>query len=342
MNAFVSQATASLGAYASMFNVWTIISIIGIYPLYNIIVYTMMYIFDYKYIHISSYGFISTISPLIHYNTLTTSTGGKIGYIISEDGQLFGYIYINGHDFGGYVYISNKLITQYKLLHFNEDRVMTKYDDDKQYCTIFNYASNQIASEDTVVSYIHWNKTPTTIQSMVIEQIESTLKENPENNTCVVLLTGAPGIGKSMLCRLLAQKLNASLCEDYNPCSPKATTFTDLIQTHIQPTAAAPTVLVFEEVDVIIKQIHDGLIAPHPEFNIPVRNKTDWNNFLDRIDYGQYPNVILVMTTNKPRAWFDALDPSYMREGRVNLHIDIDAVASEMNNCDIPNKDKEE
>jgi hypothetical protein len=219
---------------------------------------------------------------------------------------------------------------------------MTKYDDNKQYCTIYNYGSNRLSDEGTQASYIHWNKTPTALQSAVIEQIEATLKERPENNTAVVLLSGSIGIGKSMLCRLLAQKLNASLCDEYNPCNPRATTFTDLLKSYIQPTATAPVVLVLEEVDVIIQNIHGGLIASHANFHIPVCNKTDWNNFLDRIDYGQYPNVVLIMTTNKPRQWFDDLDPSYMRKGRVNIHIDVDAVATALASAadDIPNKDK--
>lgn len=330
MNNIISQATASLGAYATMFNMWTIISLIGIYPLYNAIICALMYVFDYKYIHVSSYSFIMQIAPLINYNTLTTSHGEKIGYIISKDWSLFGYIYVNGNDYGGYVYMYNPLIAQYKLLNLNEDKEMIKYDVDKQYCKLYNYSSNRIEIGGLQLSHVHWNKTQTALQSTVIDRIQCDLLKRQENNTCVVLLTGEPGVGKSMLCRLLAQQLNASLFDEYNPCDPRCVTFTELIKEYIQPTIASPVVIVIEEVDVIIHAIHHGLVVPHINFHISVRNKTDWNNFLDQIDYGQFPNVILIMTTNKPRQWFDDLDPSYMREGRVNLHIDITDVIADM------------
>lgn len=129
--------------------------------------------------------------------------------------------------------------------------------------------------------------------------------------------------------------MNMTLCE--TACH----TFDAIINSIIKPTKTEPVVIVLEEVDIIINNIHNKIVLLNDNYRIPVKNKTDWNNFLDRIDYGQYPNVILIMTTNKPRQWFDDLDPSYMREGRVNLHIDIDAVAAEMAAAgDIPNKDK--
>ena len=49
----------------------------------------------------------------------------------------------------------------------------------------------------------------------------------------------------------------------------------------------------------------------------------DWNNFMDKIDRGHFPYLILMMTTNRTPEWFDALDPAYMRAGRVNMKLEI-------------------
>ena len=47
--------------------------------------------------------------------------------------------------------------------------------------------------------------------------------------------------------------------------------------------------------------------------------KGDWNKWLDRFDRGYYKNVIIIMTSNKSIEWFDKLDPSYLRSGRINI-----------------------
>ena len=44
---------------------------------------------------------------------------------------------------------------------------------------------------------------------------------------------------------------------------------------------------------------------------------------MDKIDREYYQNIILIMTSNQKHIYFDALDFSYMRNGRVNLKFEL-------------------
>ena len=320
-----------------------IASMIGIYPVYYISSRMFMYLFDYRYIHISDWQFVCNMSPIINYSSVLTSANTKCGYIASKNFSLFGYLDIphngKGYSESGYVYISNKCLADHKLLDEKAIEIKT-YNNTKKYTKVYKSAVASYNSNNIYATNICWNKTPTAIQSTIIDKITEQLKHNISKN-CVVLLSGTIGAGKSMLCRLLAETLNASIYDEFELCETSFYTFNGVINTLIRPTKAEPTIIVLEEIDTVITSFHNKTDTQTSVKygRVPVQNKTDWNNFLDRIDYGEYPNVILVMTTNKPRAWFDALDPSYMREGRVNLHIDIDAVAAEVA-ATATNKDK--
>ena len=52
---------------------------------------------------------------------------------------------------------------------------------------------------------------------------------------------------------------------------------------------------------------------------ILVRDKMTWNSFIDKIDYGLYPNLIVIFTSNQNKKYIDSLDKSYIREGRINI-----------------------
>ena len=52
-----------------------------------------------------------------------------------------------------------------------------------------------------------------------------------------------------------------------------------------------------------------------------MRSKVHWNAFLDKIQLGTYPNLILIMCSNYLRDKIsEDLDPSYLPDGRVNLY----------------------
>ena len=57
----------------------------------------------------------------------------------------------------------------------------------------------------------------------------------------------------------------------------------------------------------------------HKKYNKEIADKTSWNCFMDKIGYGMFPNVIILMTSNKTHREISKADTSYLREGRVNI-----------------------
>ena len=68
----------------------------------------------------------------------------------------------------------------------------------------------------------------------------------------------------------------------------------------------------------MINTIHKDNLIPHKNLAREVYNKTTWNIFLDNIDFGHYPNLILIMCSNKTPKEINELDTSYLRTNRVH------------------------
>jgi Cdc6-like AAA superfamily ATPase len=145
-------------------------------------------------------------------------------------------------------------------------------------------------------------------------------------DTCVALLSGPAGSGKSCIPNFLAKELLktkkvANLVDTFSPITP-GDAFISLYN-KVNPTKDEPLILVFEEVDGIIMKFHGTPISDHKFLSIMIQSKKDWNMFFDRFDRKLYPYVFVIMTTNKSIEFFDDLDPSYTREGRVDHKFEI-------------------
>ena len=156
--------------------------------------------------------------------------------------------------------------------------------------------------------------------------IEAILQDYNENGHSTVLLYGKAGSGKSMIPLFLAKKLlekktGVSLVDTFNPSQPNDILAN--VYAKANPTNSKPCIIVLEEVDQWIIPMHEHQIMPHKQFPIQIANKTDWNMFMDRFDRKLYQNVILIMTSNKSLRFFNHLDRSYFRDGRVNVKIRI-------------------
>jgi SpoVK/Ycf46/Vps4 family AAA+-type ATPase len=138
------------------------------------------------------------------------------------------------------------------------------------------------------------------------------------NNYCKAMITGPPGTGKTFFSYLFAHKLSCNLCDTYNPTEP-GTSFGILYNNihNIGPTN--PLIIVFDEIDIMIENIHNRNIQKHKQYRTEVYDKTSWSIFIDKFSFGLYPYVILIMISNKEKSELDKLDNAYLRKGRVDV-----------------------
>lgn len=150
-------------------------------------------------------------------------------------------------------------------------------------------------------------------QMTIIEAIE---EQHRRVGHTVALLHGPPGTGKSMLGILLASRLDGCYCNTLRPW--QAGDSLAGLYAEVEPTAQKPLILVFEEIDGALLAIHAG-VPPHKSIPITVADKAGWNRFLDEIGRGMYPHLILLLTTNRSPEFIRSMDPSYIRDGRVDF-----------------------
>lgn len=184
--------------------------------------------------------------------------------------------------------------------------------------------------------YLHYSKRDWDItrfesreqQSNIIKQI---IEFYETNRYSVVLLHGEKGTGKSMIPMLLAKSLaeaNSSnsqykvgFCDTFKPTDP-GDSFVSLYN-KVNPEKDSPLIVVLEEFDIMVHQIHYGKISNHKYIPTNITDKPSWNQFFDRFDRKYYPWTILVLTSNVSPGIIDSLDPSYIREGRVNQIFEV-------------------
>jgi hypothetical protein len=137
------------------------------------------------------------------------------------------------------------------------------------------------------------------------------------NNKCVCFLYGDPGSGKSMVGLLLAKQMSGSYTKHYKPNEP-GNDFA-LLHANVSPSKSNPLIVVMEEIEGILLGISECSITPHKYIPIQIKDKTEWNSFMDDISIGLFPNIIMIMTSNKSIEFINNIDPSYFRPGRVDF-----------------------
>lgn len=152
------------------------------------------------------------------------------------------------------------------------------------------------------------------------EMMEAIDHHYHQRRRTVVFVSGAPNTGKSIIGLFLAAHYKSSYCNSFKPWQPGD----ELCEVYaeVEPKPETPLVLVLDEVDIALGKIHKGL-APHTNIPISVADKQGWNNFLDQIHWGMYPNMIVLLISNQPYEFIHNLDPSYLRQGRVDLRFSV-------------------
>jgi ATPase family associated with various cellular activities (AAA) len=150
-------------------------------------------------------------------------------------------------------------------------------------------------------------------QSTIIEDIKAYYTQH---KCATVLIHGPPCTGKSLVGLFLADFYGGGYCNSCAPWEP-GDNITEVLE-DADPNKDKPIIVAMDEIDVAIGKVHNE-IQPHKNIHIVTRDKTGWNRFMDNFQRGLYPNVILLLTSNKPPEEIAKLDSSYLRPGRVNL-----------------------
>ena len=130
----------------------------------------------------------------------------------------------------------------------------------------------------------------------------------------VYFIYGVSGAGKSTIGMLVASRLKGTFCHTFNPTDP-GDTLHHLLRDS-DPRDEHPTIIVLEEVNTIIHAVHENTIQKHKNVTSCIHNKITYNTFMD--DLILYRNVMIIMTSNEDKDAIDALDPCYLRKGRVH------------------------
>ena len=182
------------------------------------------------------------------------------------------------------------------------------------FCTYFKRKEIRIRSLLSVV--------PRPEQVAIMDAI---VAHHRDHDRAVAFVSGPPGTGKSMLGLFLAARLGFAYCNSLVPWQPGDT----LRALHAEMAEKdSGLVVALDEVDEALVAIKSGTILPHKHIPISVSSKPGWNRLFDDIDRGLYPNLIVLMTSNRPVAFVDGLDPSFLRSARVPLKFVLDTAAA--------------
>jgi len=198
---------------------------------------------------------------------------------------------------------------------FNMDLTKSQNDSPKSISKIRVYNRNGIYKR---FYYDHINLnlgsiSPIGQQSEIVDKISEIYDKNKR---ATVFINGVSCAGKSSIGYLLAKKYNGRYCHSFNPTDP-GDCITSLISImNSDNDNDVPIIIVLEEADIMIKDIHVGSVKINKEVPTSVYNKTTWSTFLDDMIF--YKNIILILTSNESKDAIDALDSAYLRKGRIN------------------------
>lgn len=256
----------------------------------------------------------------------------KMGLLYSIKYRYIGYLSIkydakdNYYDYSGFVYTT----------YTSTDDIQSIASNKKRY--YINIGNISVASEKESFTKMHtpidkFNILSLLHQHKVADYIYSQYKMN-DKRVFTAVLYGKPGLGKSLtayyLANLVVKEKSVIFITGYS-FNSMTTSFRQLIS-HIesgytyQMRMNGIYIILVDEIDIALTRIHKETIAPDKDSKYAIKDKEDFNSTMDAINLGIYPNIILIMTTNKTRDYFDDMDPSYLRYGRIDAHIDYNSL----------------
>lgn len=228
------------------------------------------------------------------------------------------------------------------IIHCIDDKSMFMITNDDIINMIMSKTDDMKKDEDGLINRILYKRTPYHNSNYLNEIIltnermecinpyqnhicNSIIKLYKKKNNVIVFLHGSPGTGKSMISDIVASRINGSELQCWEPYQPN--NFLYMMLKRINPSKNNPLVILLDEVDMILENIHKGILLydKHKELRIEISTKRDWNNLMDEINTNNpckkhiYANIILIMTSNRSKKEIDSWDKSFLRKGRIDL-----------------------
>lgn len=150
---------------------------------------------------------------------------------------------------------------------------------------------------------------------------------NNQNNIGRYLISGKVGSGKSFIAKLLAKKMNTKLTFDIKLDQPG----NHINKVYFKENTISrenPLIILLDEWDVMIKNIHSSSIKPQHKWLITqIINKETYTTFLSE-QILLYPYVIYIFTMNSTVKEINDLDPCYLRKGRIDIKFNLSSLSS--------------
>ena len=305
------------------------------------IVFLLPQYFDYVLYHISG-NMLNSFIPSIKtysYSSNEEPNGWIVGW---TDGFYIGFLSCSsGNGPHGpmknlYIFTSKKFYNTYiskngdslldgekknknKLL-YNEDNPITLFIREVSFYNL-SYLPNNYKAPKKLFP-------PRVTQTLIINEIMN-MYDLDTHPYVRVLLCSKPGFGKSILAIHLCYELlnrydKVSFVTTWSPSDPNDSFIR--MYNKIKPSVKAPLVILLDEIDIMVTTMLEGkiIISDASPMPIEIMNKKGWNTFFDSFDIEIYKYVIVIMTSNKHTLYFNNLDPSLLREGRIDIVKDCD------------------
>uniref|UniRef100_A0A6C0DC19 ATPase AAA-type core domain-containing protein n=1 Tax=viral metagenome TaxID=1070528 RepID=A0A6C0DC19_9ZZZZ len=267
-------------------------------------------LFGYSFYCITENNLITTITKKIKYSTMRDEQDDPSGFFVGK--YYIGYILTATTEKTTKTLYCLCTRSQFDKLKYKQDEVVKETDIfidlyvRKGNYWNFMYKQRRLNCTRFI---------PKPNQQNIIEQVIPFYKDN---NRCVIMISGNPGTGKSIMGILIAKEMNGVLCKTYNPTTPGDNL--ENIYNQVNPTINTPLILLIDEFDILIETFHNKQAKIHDHIPTEVYNKTTYNNLFDDINLTLYPNVVVILTTNLTKEMIEEkYDSSYIREGRVDM-----------------------
>lgn len=163
--------------------------------------------------------------------------------------------------------------------------------------------------------------TPRTTQNTVMNKIMNIYNKQ---RFAAVFITGPPGAGKTKIATLLAQAYNMTM---YKTSVERCINHMGYDYFNIAPSRNKPLVVLLDEVDESVTKIFKPDNTDPSLFSTRKEEdkitKRSWNELFDSINDGIFPYAIFILISNLSKNEIDEMNNSLLREGRINLSVNM-------------------